>query len=321
MRNSTVLMFLLWLVSNLSFGQVFVPVDADTFEIVEDVNYALYNNKQVVYKGITVPDKLTVIKEDVAFDSISLSRIDYQTLGLVKSRIDSMVLLSKKIIYLDEVVIGAKDEKEIIIGETNRFIKRHARTLSKDLDYGLVFSNGSPQKLKLNKVAFYVNKVKLKTAYRINFCEVSEIPINEGHQRMEPGEVIYATDTLYLNPKDKNKVEVVLPAEFYLAATKKMFVWIQLLGYYDAAGKEIVPEADKLTRLKFQVSDKTNYYSRMYDSTLKQPTLDIINRNLMLNYDFATLFFTTPHKSELVAPAIVLYAHKVALKPLGGSKM
>lgn len=48
---------------------------------------------------------------------------------------------------------------------------------------------------------------------------------------------------------------------------------------------------------------------------LKHPILikkkmndDFININAMINHDFAYIFFKKPPKSELVAPAIILYA-------------
>ncbi|MFP9098145.1 hypothetical protein ACLI09_03760 [Flavobacterium sp. RHBU_24] len=311
------LLFLCLLIRGFAFSQAFVTVDNDTFEIVENVNYALYKDKQVVLSGITSKDTATFVDEKTEFDSIAFSRVDYESKGFLRKHWDSVVFLSKKTIYLDEVVIGRKKDKEVILGETNRFVKRRSRQLSSDLEYGLVIANGSPQKLMLDKVAFYVEKVKFKTAYRINFTEFREHPVAEGREFAEAGDIVYATDTLYLNPKDKGRVEVVLPEAFYLAATKKLFVWVQLLSYYDAGGAVVVPEDDNRTKLKFQLSEKSSFYSKTRDLNTKELSKDMINMNEWLTFDFATMFFTTPHKSDLVAPAIVLYAHKVEMKPAG----
>lgn len=309
-------LLMLFLSSTAVFSQAFVTVDNDTFEIVDNVDYSLYKQKQLVYQGITARDTATFVDEKTEFDSIAFSRVDYEGKGFLRKHWDSVVFLSKKTIYLDELAIGEKKDKEIILGETNRFVKRRSRVLSKDLDYGLVIANGSPQKLKLDKLAFYVDKVKLKTAYKINFSEIDEMVAKGGNQFAQPGELIYSTDKLYLNPTDKDRVEVVLPNDFYLPVAKKIFVWVQLLGYYDENGNLINPELERQTRLKFQLSKQVNYYSKMSDLSTKILTPELININFMINYDFANMFFKIPHKSDLVAPAIILYSHKVEMKPL-----
>ncbi|MFP9118265.1 hypothetical protein ACLI08_10795 [Flavobacterium sp. RNTU_13] len=186
-----------------------------------------------------------------------------------------------------------------------------------------MFRNGTPHDYVLDKFAFYVEKVKVKTAYKVNFISVDEDVQQENFHLLNPGKVIYATDTLYLNPKDRNKIELALPKDFYLPSTKKMFVWVQLLGYYDEKGNSIVPEKyDDLTKIKFQLSNKTDYYSRMSDGGQTQPdgihplTDFIVNMNVMLNHDYLAQFFITPPKSALVAPPMVLYAHKPDSKPM-----
>ncbi|MFY7731615.1 MAG: hypothetical protein ACOVRN_18995 [Flavobacterium sp.] len=313
----------LLLVSTVVFAHCFIAVDKDTYELVDNVNYTLFSNKKPVYNAVTLPDKLNTIHKDIVFDSIALSRVDYETFGAARKNMDSVFYLTKKIFYLDEVVIGSDNKKQIVLGETNRFIKRRSSAISDELIYGLMFRNGTPQDYVLDKFAFYVEKVKVKTAYKVNFISVDEDVRQENFHLLNPGKVIYATDTLYLNPKDKNKIELALPKDFYLPSTKKMFVWVQLLGYYDEKGSSIVPEKyDDLTKIKFQLSDKTDYYSRMSDGgrTLpdgSHPLTDfIVNMNVMLNHDYLAQFFITPPKSALVAPDMVLYAHKPDSKPM-----
>lgn len=328
MKPANLLLFVFLLLYMPASAQVFVTVDKDTYEFIEDVNYMLYKDRKIVYSGVTLPDKPTAILAGVAFDSIALSRVDYETVGVAKQYMDSVFYLTKKIFYLDEVVIGSDNKKQIVLGETNRFIKRRSSAIADELIYGLMFRNGTPQDYVLDKFAFYVEKVKVKTAYKVNFISVDEDVRQENFHLLNPGEVIYATDTLYLNPKDKNKIEVTLPKDFYLASTKKMFVWVQLLGYYDENGKAFTPEPDKRTKIKFQLSDKTDYYSRMSDGGRilldgSHPVTDfIVNMNVMLNHEYITRFFKAPPKSALVAPAMVLYAHKPEPKPVnvGGAK-
>jgi hypothetical protein len=303
-----------------SFAQVFITVDKDTHEFVENVSYTLFKQKKPVRSAVTFPDKVNVMDADVVFDSIALYRVDYETLGMAKMDMDSVVYLTRKIFYLDELVIGSDDAKELLLGETNRFIKHRSAAMTDSLVYGLVFSNGTSQDYVLNKMAFYVDKVRVKTAYRVNFIHCSEDLRQDYFQLLEPGAVIYATDTLYLNPGDKNKVEVGLPEGFTLSSTKKMFVWVQLLGYYDGGGKAVVPEYGDLTKIKFQLSNKTDYYSRMYDGVRNTNTDFIVNRNVMLNHDYASRFYTAPPKSVLLAPAIVLHARRAQPGMMNGVK-
>ena len=289
-------------------SQTFVTVDKDTYEFVEDVNYSLYNSKQLVYKGVTPSDKATTIKPDILYDSIVFSRVDYKTLGLLRTQFDSLIFLSKKTFYLDEVVIGSKMGGDIILGETNRFIKRRSRPFLKELGYGVVLTNSLLYNLKLDKAVFYVDKVKLRTAYRINFMQFKEVSDGEGHQHIEPGRLIYRTDILYLNPKDKGKVEVSLGGNIQLIQEEGVFVWIELIDYYNEDGVVTDVKEDEWTRLKFQMSKQLDYYSHTVDLYSNKSSTFMVNTNLWLKHDYLRAFFKTPHKSMLITPAIVLYA-------------
>jgi type II secretory pathway component PulC len=125
---------------NFTFAQVFITIDKDTNEFIEDTNYSLFNEGNVVYKATTIPNALTQIDPAIVFDSIVLSKADYETLGLLRKNVDSVVYLTKKVIHLDEVVINSSKDKEIMLGETNRFVKRRARPLLPELDFGTVFA-------------------------------------------------------------------------------------------------------------------------------------------------------------------------------------
>jgi len=298
-------------IANVAFSQVFIPIDTDTNEFIDDVNYSLFNNKQSVYSGVTLRNQVTRIDESIVFDSISFSKIDYQTLGLAKSNIDSVILLSKKIIYLDEMVITSKKDKTIVLGEANRFVKKRSRPITENLLYGVVFENKFKDKFQLDKILFYIDKVNLKTAYKVNVLSVEETPSKNGHKFALPGELLYVSDVLYLNFKDAEKVMVNIPSGLYLQQGKPVFVWVELIGYYDEDGKKNVPDREHETKLKFQLSNEVNYYSRRSDLLTKELSPELINENLIIKYDFANGLFKKPHKSILVAPAILLYASRV----------
>jgi len=308
LRNLLVLVMLF--ISSPVFCQVFATVDADTYELIENVNYSLYKNKKAVYSGVTLPDRLTGIDKAIEFDSISFSRLDYKVLGLAKSEMDTLVLLTKNVIHLDEVVISSGKDKGMVLGETNRFVKRRSRALLKDLQYGSVFTNILKERLQLDIILFYVNKAALKTAYRVHVLEVEETALQPGYRIAKPGEPIFSTDTLYLQPKDK-KAEIDVPPGLLLTRDKPVFVWIQLLGYYGKDGKELDPDLDDVTKLKFQLSSEDNYYSKWTDVNTKQVVSGLINENIRIKHDFVTMYFEDPHKSNLVAPAVLLYCSKV----------
>lgn len=309
MKVLTKPVFWMLLLSNALFSQVFIAVDTDTHEFVENVNFSLYKNKKAIYEGITFNDRVTKIDKNLDYDSIIFSRSDYQVLRLAKRSIDSVIYLSKSIIYLDELVVNSKTNKQIVIGESNRFVKSGSRPLSNELSYGSVFKNVSKDKIALEKILFFVDKVVIKTAYKVNLVEVVENTYHPGYRVAELGRVIYSSELLYLNPKDK-KAAVAIATSLYLQVDKPIFIWIQLLGYYDREGKELNPNVDAATTLRFQLSDYENFYSRYWDANTKQLTSELINNNIRIKYDFANQLFTKPHKSILLTPAITLYGSK-----------
>ena len=69
-------------------------------------------------------------------------------IGLKKS-IDSIISLKKKTIYLDEVVVGSKKDDYLLIGETNRFIKKQSRAFNEELIFGIVHKNDTKKEIEL----------------------------------------------------------------------------------------------------------------------------------------------------------------------------
>ena len=63
---------------------------------------------------------------------------------------------------------------------------------------------------------------------------------------------------------------------------------------YKTNNEIVVPTKDNLTKLKFQLSTKTNYYSKTIDLVTKIMSTDFLNINLMINYDFANKFYLKP---------------------------
>lgn len=294
-----------------SFCQVFIPLDNDTNEFIESVNYSLFLKSKKVFSGVTENKKVTSIHHEIEYDSISLSRVDYEALGLQKKNIDSIVYLTKKIIYLNEVVLSSKKDNDVLLGETNRFVKKQSRPITEELIYGIIHRNELNKKIEIDYVSFFTEKIFYKTAYKIKFYEVNETAPTNGNQFAELGDLIYSTDTLFIDKKNKNKVEVEIDAELFIKPANSIFVSIQLLNYLAENNGIVIPPKDNLTKLKFQLSTKTNYYSKTIDLVSKVMSTAFLNINLMINYDFANKFYLKPHKSILVSPAIVLYGKYV----------
>src|SRR5690606_18374418 len=262
MRIKLILLFLLS--STIGLCQEFVTVDNDIYELVENVNYSLYKRDSLVYSHVTLSDKPTKISREIDYDSIVFSRVDYETLGLAKRKIDKIVLLTKKNFTLDEIVISSEKKDEIILGEKNRFVRSGPFNEENEITYGIIFRNESKQEMLIDKVAFYVDKVKHKTAYKIVFHEVEEIELAP-NLFAEIGKVVAATDTLYLYPKQKNKVEVPLDTDVFLSPDKPLFVSFHLINHFNNNDSIIIPEISHSTKLKFQLSERLDYYSKLVD--------------------------------------------------------
>lgn len=305
------ILFILFFI-NSSFGQSFIALDKDTKEFIENVNYTLFLKNKLVFNGITESKKVTEINPKVEYDSISLTRIDYETIGFSKQNIDSAIFLNKKIIYLDEIVVGSEIKNEIILGETNRFINRRSNSITKGLMYGIVLENNFNANLELKRIAFYVNKIKYKTEYKINFYEFRKSPITIGHQYADIGNLIYSTESLFLYPKQKDKIVINIDnGNIIILNNDPVFITIELIANYDQDNKKIETSFEDSSKIKLQISNKANYFTRMMEMPTKKLTEKLININAMINYDFAYRFFRKPDKSDIVTPAIILYAKKV----------
>lgn len=304
--------YLLVFFTCITFAQVqkFIPLDNETLEFVGEVNYTVYANKKPILTNLTSKDSITCLPKDVVFDSIVFSKLNFKEIGFKRENLTEIILLTKTALELDEVIIRNSKLKEIIIGEESRFIKRQSRILFNDINYGLLFRKNDLEGMEIKSINFFVEKVKYKTAYKIKFYAAHETGNFITKQDLAIDELLFESPILTLEEGTKNKVEINLEDYNITITNKDIFVCLELQGYYDDNNTSFQPETKDATRLKFQLSKLTNYYSRMYDLNTKQPTDNIINRNTMINRDFAFMFFKKPHKSELVAPAIIINATK-----------
>lgn len=291
-------------------SQKFILLDNETLEFVGEVNYTLYLNNKPILSKITSKDSITRLPRDASFDSIAFTKFDYKIAGFKKENLTEVVLLTKTVYELDEVIISNKKPKEIVIGEESRFIKSKSATLSKNIDYGILFREYDLKNKILKKMAFFVEKVTYKTSYRIKFYSAHEIGDFMTSQYLELEELLFESPILTIEKGTKNKIELNLDEYEINLYNKNVFVYIELEAYYDENDIVIQPQFSDQTRLKYQISSLTNYYTKTHDLNTKRLSDDMININAMINRDFAFMFFKKPHKSQLVAPAILLYAVK-----------
>lgn len=304
--------YLLLLFTSITFAQnqKFIPLDNETLEFVGEVNYTLYANKKPILSGQTSKDSITRLPENAVFDSIAFSKLNYKATGFKKDKLNEIVLISKTIYELDEVIIPSSKPKEIVIGEESRFVKKRYGVLSSTPDFGILFRQQEFKGKALKRMNFFVEKVKYKTDYKIKFYAARETGNFMIRQHLELNEVLFESPVLTLEKGAKNKIEVDLEDYDINVTGKDVFVCIELQAYYNEGNNAIEPDIKDTTRLKFQLSNLINYYCKTYDLSTKKQSNDMVNINAMINRDFATVFFKKPHKSNIVTPAIILYAVK-----------
>jgi|LakMenE18May11ns_1017448.scaffolds.fasta_scaffold9865046_3 hypothetical protein len=293
---------------NLAQGQKFIPLDEDSLEYISEVNYKLYANKKLVFSSITSTDSVTRLPKKIIFDSISFSKLNYKETGLKKENLGELVSLKKIVYELDDVIISNSKSNQISIGEKSRFIKKYSKSITKDTDYGILFHKSDLKNKQIEGLVFYVEKVKHKTTYKIKFYAANENGNFIIGQSLVLAEMLFESPILSLEAKTKNKVEVNLEEYNFNTENHNVFVCIELQAYFDENNEAIFPSFKEATKLKFQLSNYNNYYAKTIDFNTKEMSESMININAMIKHDFATVFFEKPHKSNLIAPAIIIYA-------------
>ena len=289
-------------------SQKFIPLDEDTLEFIDQANYTLYSNKKSIFTSLTSKDSITQLPKEIVFDSISFTKSNYESKGFKKENFKEVVYLKKTAFELDEIIISNSKQNEIVIGEKARFVKKHSNSIIKDTEYGLLFRESDLKNKQIEGLHFYVEKVKYKTTYKIKFYAANEIGNFYSGQTLKLNELVFESPILIIEKGTKNKIEINLEEYNINTYNQDIFVCIELQDYYDENNNLIELGFKEATKLKFQLSTLTNYYAKTSDFYTKKMNDDFININAMINHDFAYIFFKKPPKSELVAPAIILYA-------------
>ncbi|WP_394906101.1 hypothetical protein [uncultured Mesonia sp.] len=302
--RKTIFYILLFFSLNI-FGQKFIVLDTDTYDLIDSVTFILYNDDKIVYTNVTKNNSATVIPSNIKYNKIEFIKTGYKTSIIKMENLNEPVFLTKEYIRLDDVVVSSKKNEYIILGESNRIRHSRSRLLMPELTFGTIFHNYK-NNLNINHTIFYVDKVKYKTAYKIHFFEVEESLPFGNLQTLQFNQNIYSTDTLYLNSKQKNRIEIEHKEDILFKENTKLFVYIEALYYLDENDKKILPKNKDRTKLKFQLSNENNYYSKTFNTTTSEQSANLTNSNLRIKYDFANYLFKTPHKRILLTPAILL---------------
>ena len=301
---------LLFFFTTITFAQSkkFVPIDEEVLEFISEVNYTLYANKKPVFFGLTSKDTVTHLPNNVVFDSIAFKKLNYKETGFKKDSLKNIIVLKKTAYELDEIIISNTKLKEIVIGEKSRFVKRKSNSFEKEMVYGLLFRETELKNKTIKKMNFFVEKVKYKTTYKIKFYAAHETGDFITVENLNIDELLFESPILTLEVGTKNKVEVNLEEYNINTANTNVFVCLELQAYYDENNNIVQPQFKEATKLKFQLSQLVDYYAKTSDQYSKKLSDSMININMMINRDFAFMFYKKPSKSELVAPAIILYA-------------
>lgn len=294
---------------NCAFCQEFVVIDNETLDFIEDVRYELFYNKKIVYADYCNNESKTILPINIIFDTIVLRKLNYEEKKISIDKISNIILMNEKIEILNEIVL-TNINNEIILGEKNKFVRRRSNSLSKDNLYGLVFENETNKDLEINKIGFFVEKIKHKTAYKIEIYEFEEPPIKIGFQEAKLGNLITSTDTLYLRPNQKNKIEYIFDEKIILKK-QPIFVSIELICHLDENNKSIEPNFKEVSKIKFCLSNNSNYFAKTMNSNTSKLSEKMININAWLNHDYINFFLSKPHKSSIVTPAVLLYTRKL----------
>lgn len=301
--------FFLIFFSIISFSQTqkFIVVDEETIEFIDKVNYTLYLNNHPIYQNQTSKDTITFLPNKHDFDSISFTKLNYKEIGFLKKDLTEVVTLKKTIYELNEVVISNAKEKETLIGENFRFIKKRSTKIFENLDQGLLIRASNLDNKTIERLTFFVEKVNFKTNYKIKFYAAEEVGNYLTELTLEINELLFESPILTLKKDAKNQIDVSLKEYEINTANKNIFIVFELQNYFDENDTIIQPKNKDKTKLKFQISKQMNYYSRMSDMITSKLTKDLININAMLNKEYAFKFYKKPHKSFLTSPAILLY--------------
>ena len=262
-------LLLCFLIINFAQGQKFIPLDEETMEFIDQVNYTLYASKKPVFSSSTSKDSITNLPKQIVFDSISFNKLQYKEIGFRKDKLFEIIYLKKIVYELNEIIIPNSKPKEIVIGEKSRFIKKNSRALSKNSDYGLLFRENDLKNMVIKRMSIFFEKVKYKTTYKIKFYSAHETGNFMITQDLILNEIVFESPILTLVKGIKNKVEINLEDYNIDVKDKDVFVCLELQAYYDENNNNIQPEARDLTKLKFQISNLTNYFSKMTDINAK----------------------------------------------------
>jgi hypothetical protein len=287
------------------YSQEFTPIDAESFEFIENVNYKLYLKNNEIYSNTCKNGSKTLLPKDLKYDSIKFENQYYNTLIINKKDILKHIYLTKKTIELNEVILV---NNTLIFGEKKDFVNDKSKAFSRDFNFGTRFENKSKHRLKLNNIVIHVDKVKHKTLYKIKFFDSNTSKmVDSGRQSLDVKKLLIETDTLALEINQKNEISINIEDKNFEINEDNFFVTVELINYLDKYGKIFIPEKKNETLLKFTQSDAINYFSKTIDFKTKKTSELFYNINSWINYDFANVFFQKPSKKTIITPSILVH--------------
>jgi uncharacterized protein YdcH (DUF465 family) len=196
---------------------------------------------------------------NILFNKIEISHINYETINLKKEEIEDTIYLKQNNIELNEVTVVNSKKETLTLGYT-KYKKKTKLTAYNGIEIVVFLKNPFKKPKKINSFLFKIQKKDIqKTAIRIHFYKKSR---NE----LIPGEEITKADILkYIDINSKELLEIDVSNYDLEFPVDGAFIGIEWLGNVSEDDNEIEKPSD----IYIELNDKINQALTFTRSTLK----------------------------------------------------
>ena len=212
---------------------------------------------------------------------------------------------------LSELVVSG-DTPDVLLGELNSKKSRKGQTISADSKVAYYFENTTREDgVYLKSMLFKVAKVKHKTEARIKIYKKHDYVQDTYHPKTGakfsyatfiPGDPIATQEIIvFLEPGQKGVVEVDLTEYGIIMPEEGLFLSLEGVGYYDAAGKPMkITDRKEMTWIDFHPTATNNYCAWINSAGTNSYFWNNINKHLKVDYE--VVFEHKPSKKTIMAP-------------------
>ncbi|MFY8188652.1 MAG: hypothetical protein ACOVLC_11925 [Flavobacterium sp.] len=244
--------------NNIIFSQSFCIVDSLTKKGISNSVIKFYDLNNFTTGKFTDENGLTNYN-NILFDKIEISHINYKTINLKKEEIEDTIYMNQNNIVLNEVIVVNSKIETLTLGYT-KCKKKTKLTAYNGIEIVVFIENPFKKPKKINSFLFKIQKKDTKkTAIRIHFYKKSA---NE----IIPGEEITKVDIFkYINSNSMELIEIDVSNYDLEFPIDGAFVGIEWLGNIGETNNEI----EKSNDIYIELNDKINQALTFTRSTLK----------------------------------------------------